>query len=194
MEFTHQLRFLAPRERVWELLADNDRMNREIGMAAVRYEFAPRAVGGSDTYGTTVLGRLAFRYKELPYTFVRPDYYLEHRIFEQGAIKEFRVRVTLEADGTETLACCHATLTGRSPATTPLLHLVGKKLMGDLAKAWHSFADFLAGQSETPYPRHCHQTPIIPERLETSRASLLTLGANAKVVRRLCDYLTDSPP
>ncbi len=194
MEFTYHLRFPAPRKRVWELLADNDRMNREIGMPAVRYEFAPRAVGGSDTYGTTTLGRLTFRYKELPYTYVRPEYYVEHRLFEQGAIREFRVSITLEPDGEQTIAHCHATLIGRSPAAAPILRIIGKKLMGDLVKAWQAFAAYLAGQSDTPYPRHRHQTPIIPERLHAARNVLLATGANPEIVCSLCDYLTDAPP
>jgi len=146
MEFHYSLRLSAPRERVWELLADNDRMNREIGMPVVTYEFMPRAVGGTDTYGTITFGGRAMRYRELPYTYLRPEYYIEHRIFDAGPIREFRVHITLDSDGGGTLARCRAELIGGSVVSAPILRLMGKKLMGDLARAWQSFASYLAAQ------------------------------------------------
>jgi adenylate cyclase len=194
MQFTYSLRFSAPREQVWELLADNDRMNREIGMPSVRYEFVPRPEGGSDLLGTVQFARLTLHYRELPYHYVRPEFYTERRFFDQGPVREFRVHVTLEPDGEGTRADCQAELFGRSAVAAPFLRLMGQKMMGDLIKAWQAFAAYLAGKAVTPYPRHCHETPIISERLQSAKSALLASGVNASLIEHLAAYLTEAPP
>lgn len=194
MEFTYSLRFPAPREQVWELLADNDRMNREIGLPPVRYEFAPRAEGGTTTLGTLTLGRLTLHYRELPYEYLRPEFYTERRLFDQGPVREFRVYVSLQPEGDGTHAHCRAELFGRSAVASPFLRVMGQKMMGDFARSWQAFATYLAGKSATPYPRHQHQTPAIPERLEAAQTALLALSTDASIVRHLTEFLADAPP
>jgi hypothetical protein len=64
--------------------------------------------------------------------------------------------------------------------------------MGDLERAWGSFAAFLTGQLETPYPKHRQQFPVVRERLELAVREVIAAGAEEAIVRQLADFLAQS--
>src|SRR5437660_346923 len=78
----------APREAVWELLADTERLNREMGLPAIEFAFQPQEGGGSDVMATVRVGRLALQYREHPFEWVRPEYYSIRRTFFAGPLAE----------------------------------------------------------------------------------------------------------
>src|SRR5579862_4799570 len=82
MQFTRTMRIAAPREKVWDVVADTDRLNREVGLPPIRYELLPRAIGGSELFGTVQVGGLGLRYREYPFEWARPDFYFVRRVFE----------------------------------------------------------------------------------------------------------------
>lgn len=194
MRFTRTMQIAAPREAVWNLLADTERLNREVGLPPVEYEFLPRSTGGTESFAMTRLGPLSLRYQELPYEWVRPEFFKERRLFERGPITEFRVLMTLSEEQSSTRLRCEADLLPRSPLLAPLVGTIGKKFMGDLERAWQSFAAFLSGQIETPYPKHSAHIPVVRERLEQAVREALQAGAERQVVERLARYLSESPP
>jgi adenylate cyclase len=194
MRFTRTMHIAAEREEVWNLFADTDRLNREVGLPPVTYEFLPRAVGGTESFATTHLGPLGFRFHERPYEWVKPEFFTELRLFERGPVKEFRVRMGLEPRDGGTLLRCEADLTPRSAIFAPMVGTIGQKFMGDLERAWRSFAAYLTGKIQTPYPKHRQQFPVVRERLEQAVREVVAAGADAAVVKRLAEYLAESPP
>src|SRR5690242_9581904 len=125
MRFTRTMRIAAPREQVWELLADTERLNREVGLPPIRYEFLPRPIGGTEMFGTVQMGPMQMRYHERPFEWVRPDFYTEFRQFESGPLQEFRVLFTLEEESGGTRVICVSDLTPRNLAGRTLLPAFG---------------------------------------------------------------------
>jgi class 3 adenylate cyclase len=179
---------------VWELLADTDRVDREIGLPPVQFEFLPRRAGGSDLIGTVQLGRLKVRYREDPYEWVRPEFYSVRRRFEGGPVAEFRTRFTFAEEQNGTRVTCVTDFLPRWPVLAPLTALVAQKLMGDLHGGWRTFSDYLTGQIATPYPKHCHQFP--PDRVRLNRAVAM-LGAVSgwpEMAQKLGAFLAEATP
>jgi class 3 adenylate cyclase/uncharacterized protein YndB with AHSA1/START domain len=194
MQFTRTLRIAAPREKVWDLLADTERLNRELGLPPVRYEFQPRPLGGTEMFGTVQMGPVQMRYHERPFEWVRPDFYSERRLFQSGPFQEFRARFTLAEEGGGTRVTCVTDLTPHGLAGRALTPAFGNKAMNDLVSAWERFAAYLTGQAQTPYPRHSAQVPVIRDRMERALAALRRTGAEEAAIRRLADHLEHAPP
>jgi hypothetical protein len=67
MRFEQATLIPAVRERVWELLADTERLNRELGLPPVHFQFQPRESGGSEVVATVRVGGFTLRYREHPF-------------------------------------------------------------------------------------------------------------------------------
>jgi class 3 adenylate cyclase len=92
--------FDAPPSRVWPLVADTDRTNRDAGMPSATYE---RAMG-TDRDGVLrarqqVYGLLGVEYEEDPFEWVEPERFSVERRFSRGPLARLRVRTRLEPDG-----------------------------------------------------------------------------------------------
>jgi adenylate cyclase len=194
VQFTRTLLIAAPREKVWDLVADTDRLNREMHLMPVEYAFVPRPMGGTNMFGTIQVGKLRLRYRENPWEWMRPEFHVVQRIFERGPILEIRMRVHLAEEAGGTRVVCETCVTPRYRTAAPLLRLVGRKILADMSATWQSFAAFLTGQIPTPYPKHRGLAPIWSDRLERRVAALDRTEADPAIVRLLAQHLTDSPP
>src|ERR671923_300479 len=99
MRFQRDILIPGSREAVWDLLADTERLNREMGLPPIHFEFQPREGGGSEILATVRLGRIALRYREHPFEWVRPEQYSIRRSFFSGPLLEILGTVRLEAEG-----------------------------------------------------------------------------------------------
>ena len=73
-------RFSCAREALWALLADTDRLNRDLKLPPVAYAFLPRSEGGAYLRGEAKFGPLTIRYEEEPYCWVRPARWQVRRV------------------------------------------------------------------------------------------------------------------
>lgn len=194
MRFTRSRFVHAPPEVIWNILADTDRMNQEAGLPAVEYEFLPRAVGGAEMYGITALGSLKFRYRELPYEWVRPHFYTVRRIFDSGPVTEFITLVELKPTEEGTTLLCHATLLPRNPLLAPLISLAANKLMNDMGRTWQGFVDYVEGKIKTPYPRSQRLCPANRDRWERATQSLQALTSERGIAQKLSQFLVEAVP
>ena len=109
-------RFSCGREALWALLADTDRLNRDLKLPPVAYAFLPRSEGGAYLRGEAKFGPLTIRYEEEPYCWVRPARWQVRRVAENGPLVEYSVGVTLDEtdeDGVSVTAWCEVLPRGR---------------------------------------------------------------------------------
>ena len=79
---------------LWDLLANTDSLNREIGMPTVA--FGPVFVDADGFYrqgAARFWGRLRMRWREYPFEWVRGERYAVLRAFETGFLDTFYVRI-----------------------------------------------------------------------------------------------------
>jgi adenylate cyclase len=92
----------APVERVWPILADTDRLNRQIGLPPARRE----AIGSGPVNRGRVRARLkglALEFEEEPFRYVEGDHYWVRRRITRGPLREFNggIRFVSTPTGTE---------------------------------------------------------------------------------------------
>jgi class 3 adenylate cyclase len=198
MHFEEALWIPAPPEAVWPLMADTERLNREIGLPPIRFEFRPREAGGTDAWAEARLAGLTLRYREHPFEWVRPAFYRIRRTFEGGPIREFVGEVRLSPEPRErtdgTRVSSHVTLEVAGPAGAAAGRVLGGKAMRDFAGACRGFAAYLEQRAATPYPRHAALPPADRERLERIRAALGPFSPEPELLDRLIAYLVEAPP
>src|SRR5262245_45845584 len=131
MEFVTSIQIDAPREAVWPLLADTERLNREVGLPTIHFDFRPRKVGGTETWATLRLGAVTLRYREHPFEWVRPAFYRVRRSFLNGPLREFVGEVSLAPEGGGTRITSRATLQPSGPAGWAAAQALGRKAMAD---------------------------------------------------------------
>lgn len=173
------LRFPCAREALWALLADTDRLNRDLKLPPVAYSFVPRSEGGAYLRGAARFGPLTIRYEEEPYCWARPARWQVRRFAENGPVVEYSVGVTLDetdGGGVSVTAWCEAVPRGRSG------NLVGSRVaessVEGLLRACRFYAAHLEGEAETPHPRR----------------SAVPLGSGESLAARLEAFLRHAPP
>lgn len=194
MQFKRTNFIHASPETIWNILADTDRMNQEAGLPSVEYQFMPRSAGGAEMYGTTALGSLKFRYRELPYEWIRPHFYSVRRLFDKGPVTEFFTNIEIQPAPEGTNLLCHVTLTPRNPLFSPLISLVANKLMNDMARTWQGFTDYLEGRIQSPYPRSQRQCPTHQERWVRATQALTNLTTETVIAQKLSGFVVDAVP
>jgi class 3 adenylate cyclase len=194
MEFETSVRVEAPREAVWPLLADTERLNREVGLPAIRFEFRPWPAGGTETWATLRVGSVTLRYREHPFEWAQPEFYRIRRTFKNGPLREFVGEVRLAPEGAGTRVTSRVTLLPAGPAGWVVAPLLARKALADFAAVCRGFAAFLGRRLPTPYPRHAGRPPAVRERLERARAALASFDLDRGVVNRLVAHVSDAPP
>ena len=90
-------------ERLWPLISDTNRFNRDVGLPAVE------AVGGQAGTRRLRLFRngVAIEWEEEPFEWVRPQRFGVMRRYRRGPVSEMRVHVKLRAEGNGTRVTYH---------------------------------------------------------------------------------------
>src|SRR5262249_10226249 len=146
MEFETSVRVEAPREAVWPLLADTERLNREVGLPPIRFEFRPRPAGGTEIWASMRLGGMTLRYREHAFEWAQPEYYRVRRTFKNGPLREFVGEVRLAPEGTGTRVSSRVTLLPSGPAGWVVVPLLGRKALADFRAVCRAFAGYLGRQ------------------------------------------------
>jgi class 3 adenylate cyclase len=191
-----EIRLRVPREALWRLMADTDRLNREVGLPAVRFTFRPRDEGGSYLRGEARLVGQTFRYDEEPYRWVRPAQWSVRRHVDNGPLRMICPGIELRPAGasdheTDLLAWCEAA--SRNSLSRPIARRVAEATVGGLLRVARTFEAYLMEAASTPYPRRSGIPPAERERLDAGVARLIQSGAEATLAHRLGDLLTHAP-
>ncbi len=194
MHFEQSIILAASRETVWKLVADTDRLNREVGLPPILFTFTPRKAGGTDAIATARIAGFTLRYREHPFDWVRPAYYHVRRTFEKGPVREMVGGARLEEVEGGTLVTVWGDLEPTNALGAIACRAIGAKAISDFILAYRGFDAYLKEAAATPYPRHSGRPTAHRERLRQKLALLKTAGASEDVAERLGGYLAGAPP
>jgi class 3 adenylate cyclase len=191
-----EVRLRVPREAFWRLMADTDRLNREVGLPSVRFTFRPRDEGGSYLRGEARLAGQTFRYDEEPYCWVRPARWSVRRQVDTGPLRTITPGIELRPAGpsgeeTTLIAWCEAT--PRNALSRPIARRVAEATVGGLLRIAATFEAYLTETASTPYPRRQGIPPAERDRLAAAIDRLIQSRVEEPLARRLGDLLTNAP-
>ncbi len=189
-----QIRFSAPPEAVWEMVAQTDRLNREMGIPPISFSFNPREAGGTEIWATITIGGLTVKYREHPFEWVVPQFHSIRRTFQRAPFSEIRGGVQLRPDGEGTIATVWAEIDSINTISIPLCKVIAFKSCSDFIKTARHFDQVLSGKSDNPYPKHSSKPPVNLERLNLVCEKIAQIGKCPEVVQRLKQYLVFAPP
>jgi len=125
-----------PREEVWEVLCNTERINRAVGLSPVEFEPVPleRARSMSDGLARNARSKLfnlvGMRWKEYPFQWVRPTSYSVLREYEAGPLARFVGGVELSEGGpSETSLHLFAEFTPANAVGRLALPLLGPRML-----------------------------------------------------------------
>ena len=192
LESRHDIAF--PREAVWPVLSKTDWFNRSLGLPPVKYDIQPQAEGGSVVMAHARILGLEMRWRELPFEWSEPEFYRVHRIFETGPFTETWMGIDLhEQPGGGTRVLAYSELATRNVFGKWLARwLLGPKAKRDLRRIMVHTEEFLRGRAKTVLPRLPAQ-PVNEAALQTGLKKLVESGQPADLVRRLEEFLRESP-
>ncbi|WP_395088345.1 DUF5939 domain-containing protein [Armatimonas sp.] len=193
------LLFSIPREALWELLSDTERLNRELKLPSVAFTFTPRPEGGSSLRGQARFGPVTLRYVEEPYHWVKPSLWWVQRFPENGPVSVYRVGVQLETEGAVTRLMAWSEAEPRGVGGRFLAQRIARSSVNGLLRACTSFVAFLEGRQATPYPIHAHKSGTAPgapdgAAMQRTRTRLEQAGLTGEQAARLIAFLLLSPP
>jgi class 3 adenylate cyclase len=87
----------APRERLWQYLADTDWVNEHAGLPRIEARYEPQPGGGTRRFATIRQGPVVLEWEELPTIWRVPEYFAVERRYVRGPLRRFLTSTTLEA-------------------------------------------------------------------------------------------------
>ncbi|WP_377890247.1 adenylate/guanylate cyclase domain-containing protein [Alkalihalobacillus sp. R86527] len=88
--------FPLPKEKVWDLLATNDHLNRMIGLFPVQFSNAKFDDSLFYLPAKAKMSGVSLSWKEYPFEWVKGEYYSVQRIYTSGPLAEFRAGIKLK--------------------------------------------------------------------------------------------------
>lgn len=117
--------FDAPRERLWEYLADTDWVNQHAGLPRIESRFEPLPEGGTRKFGSFRRGPVYVEWEEMPTVWRVPEYYSVERRYARGPLRRFVNTASFEAlSPSRTRVVVDIELEAATPIVEPLLPLI----------------------------------------------------------------------
>ncbi|HKE37208.1 MAG TPA: DUF5939 domain-containing protein [Candidatus Baltobacteraceae bacterium] len=150
--------FDAPRDRLWEYVADTDWVNAHAGLPRIDQRFAPLPEGGTRKFGSFRRGPMYVEWEEMPTIWRVPEFYTVERHYTHGPLRRFVNTAALEALSPQrTRLLFGVELEASSPLLEPLLPLVAAQGKRGANRAFSLAAKLAAhakGPPATPAPTH----------------------------------------
>lgn len=174
----------SPRERVWPLITDTDRLNRVLGVGPVAFRPADTKTQSAARFiGMTRAAGFAIEYEELPFEWIENESFRVERRMRKGPLRVYRFSVALaprEPAGTR--ATIRLELEPRSILLAPIARLEGFRLTQHIGELARSIDAFVRGQAESPYAKP--RAGVDAERLAAAVAALTAkLGPSSLAAR-----------
>lgn len=180
----------APPARVWPILADTERLNRQVGLPPT----LAVPLGTEPVRRARVRARLhglPMEWDEDPFEFVEGQYYWEQREIHRGPIREFSGGVTLAPSGTGgTVVSAVSSFRPAGLAGNALLRLLLLKVRRDFDTLIAGVRAHLEGRAAHPYGAGVDFTP--DSRREQTLARLRAAAAplaGDPLANRLLEHL-----
>lgn len=189
-ELTYQI--AAPVEKVWPVLADTERLNREIGLPPT----VAQATGQEPVRAARVKVRMAgmpVEWEEDPFEFVENQYFWVRRRLLRGPIRQFNAGVHFRPtpDGTEIQV--RSEFLPASPVAAPLIRALARKTRRDWDRLIAGIQAYLAGTQETAYGEGVDLAP--PAVRKTTQGKLEASARDLRrdpLASRLFEYLASA--
>jgi class 3 adenylate cyclase len=194
MQIHRTIQIAAPPERFWPLVAQTDRLNREMGLPPVAFTLRPQPEGGSRIDAEAKMGPLTFRYQEMPFEWVRGVWFREQRLFSQGPLRRVDMHVRFEPCREGTRMQVDVQIEPSGPMGEVVARAVGAKSMSDFLRTCRKFERYLLGETATPYPTHSTDSPVDERRMAQCCERLLLSGADTQTATRMADWLRTTTP
>jgi class 3 adenylate cyclase len=188
LSVSSKIRVQVPLDRLWDFLADTERVNRAVDLPAIQFSPLPDPQKkGYYRAETTFLG-MKLAYDELPFEWVRGRYYQVERRFSSGPLEKVVGGIRCAAAGQATDLEVFADMVPRNLLGT----LVAKKVLGK--KATEDFIELARA-----FERHLTQNEPPPALPKASDLHADVLDARLKecdgllAVPRLREHLLTAP-
>ncbi len=186
--------FPIPPADLWELLANTDDLDREIGLPHVAY--GPVIVSPDGLYREAAArfwGLLAARWREYPFEWVKGERYAVLRVFEAGFLDTFYGGVDLRTRAQGTSVRVFAELTPRTFVGWGVARLTGRKGIRDTLAYCQRFATHGGSESNVPLPSHRSMSRVDQARLDQLVVALRERSFSEPLLQRFARHLAASP-
>ncbi len=182
------------RAEVWPVLSRTDWLNWALGLPAVDYRTEPLAEGGSAVFASARVAGIGLRWREWPFEWVAPEFYLVRRAFLSGPLLEAVGGVDfLERPDGGTRLRVHSRLTPRNALGRWLAKtVIVPKATHDMAGVVAHVKKFLHGEIQQPLPR-LSVSPVNETVLQECAGRLRREARDPGIVGRLVDWLRSAP-
>ncbi|MEQ1822282.1 MAG: DUF5939 domain-containing protein [Fimbriimonadaceae bacterium] len=158
---------------IWPLLSDTDKLNREMGLPAIKFTILPQAEGGSIRRGQVAIAGLTVSYTEEPFEWERHHYYKVKRTFDNGPLLWVEGGISLESiDG-----FTQATVFSEAEAK-PGMQWVANAFLADAVSKAETVCQSLNQNQVIPFEKQRKSNPA--NRNEGVRCATLMCGFGAK--------------
>lgn len=192
VRFALQFDVDAAPERLWPILADTERLNRQVGLPATQ----PTSLSGEPVRVARVrarMGGVRLEWDEDPFEFVEERYYWVRRRMLRGPILQFNGGLRFEPVGALTRVHVESEMVPANAAGQVAVAAILSKARGDWAKMMAGVEQHLRGEREHPYGEGVDLAPEAVRRLTAERLK----GADSDFLKeplagRLCAHLASS--
>lgn len=144
-----------PRAAVWHVLSHTDRLNRHIGLAAVKYGEVGTDSEGFFRFAQATVGGMKMQWREYPFQWERDTGHSVVRLYDKGPIARFEGGIELEdAGNNRTRLKLFSDITPRGALGSALVPVIARQFMNKtLAYCDRKFDGSPAPRPQAPKPR-----------------------------------------
>lgn len=181
-------------EELWPFAGDTERFNRLIRNPAVTYRQEADPRGGIRRYGRFRFWGIPAAWQELPYEWREPEEWSIRRVYPEGPMAVFFLKLRLIPDGDFTRLVYQLDITPRTPLVSPMLRLVLHEVKVKSKRFAERLEGWRAGRYERVFTEPLPKlAPVARGRLDALSAELVTVGFARPLVARLAHWLVTSP-
>ncbi len=189
-----QFELAVPRERLWPVLGDTDRLNRAQGLPPVTYHVLPRAQGGIDIEGEARVGIIRLRWLEHPFEWIEGRKHWVVREYRRGPLREMRGGITLEDTEAGTRVQVRAELYPRGVLGWLVARVAAPRLGRDFEALCRAAARQIKAEQPVTLPG---EAPADGDQIRARAIRVLArqalLAADDPLVLRLIEFLAAAP-
>lgn len=179
---------------LWDLLANTDQINREIGMPHVAY--GPVVVSADAFYrqaSARFWGLMAARWREHPFEWVRGERYAVLRVFEAGPLDMFYGGMDLRPHAEGTSVRVFAEVTPRTMIGWGVARLMGWRGIRDTLAFCERSVALRESGSDLLLPLPSRLTPVDRDQLNRLLVTLRAASLSEPLVMRFARHVAAAP-